>query len=68
VAQRLEVEVDQSVCIGAGECVRVAAATFALDEDGLAVVLDPTATDEQTLLAAERSCPTGALRVSGAAG
>jgi ferredoxin len=63
VAKKMTVEVDRLVCIGSGDCVRVAPATFALDDEDVAVVLDPSASTLETLQTAERSCPSGAIRL-----
>jgi ferredoxin len=60
----ITVEVDRDLCISAGDCVRRAAAVFALGADGRAYVLDPAAADLATLRAAERSCPSGAISVT----
>jgi CDGSH-type Zn-finger protein/ferredoxin len=59
----LKVEVDRDVCIGSGDCVRIAPTAFALDDDGFSYLLDPSTVDEETLRLAERSCPSGAITV-----
>jgi ferredoxin len=64
MTDKVTVEIDRSVCIGSGDCVRLAPETFALDDDDLAVVLDPTAATLGTLELAERSCPSGAITVT----
>jgi ferredoxin len=57
----MEVRVDQELCIGAAVCLRHAAGAFALNDDEVAVVLDPVeATEEQLRRAADR-CPAGAI-------
>src|SRR4051812_4583615 len=60
----LQVEVDRSVCIGSGDCVRLAPTAFALDDDDKAYVLDAESADAETLRQAERSCPSGAITVA----
>ena len=55
------VEIDRSVCIGAGDCVRIAPLTFALDGEALAVVLDQRSSTPELLKQAERACPSGAI-------
>jgi ferredoxin len=57
----LIVSIDQSRCIGAGNCVHIAPTVFQLDEENVAYVLDPTSVDDQTLLEAARACPTDAI-------
>jgi CDGSH-type Zn-finger protein/ferredoxin len=61
---RLTVTIDRAVCIGAGDCVRRAPGAFAFDEQGVATVADLAAADAETLRAAERSCPSGAISLS----
>lgn len=56
------VEVDKDVCIGAGPCVGVAPATFALDNMAKAVILKTCDQDEaDNVLNAARSCPVSAI-------
>jgi ferredoxin len=61
----VEVSVDPELCIGSGECVRIAPLAFVLD-DAAGVSL-PTAaapaSDPERLLEAARSCPTQAIRL-----
>ncbi len=58
------VSVDRTRCVGSGNCAFWAPGAFDLDDDeGLAVVLDPDATDLEHLKAAERGCPTQAITV-----
>jgi ferredoxin len=56
-------QVDRDICIGSGNCVRVAETVFDQDEDGRVVLLagaDPDAhTDDVSLAVA--GCPVGAL-------
>jgi CDGSH iron-sulfur domain-containing protein 3 len=63
MAHNLKVEVDRNVCIGSGDCARVAPTAFALDDDDRAYVLDPESVGAETLHQAERSCPSGAITV-----
>src|SRR5437879_10035178 len=60
----LKVEVDRNVCIGSGDCAGLAPTAFALDDEDRAYVLDPESVDPETLLQAERSCPSGAIEVT----
>ena len=55
------VSIDQSRCIGAGNCVQIAPAAFQLDEENVAYLVDPSSVDDETLLDAARSCPTDAI-------
>jgi ferredoxin len=58
---KLIVSIDQSKCIGAGNCVNIAPAAFQLDEESIAYLVDPASVDDDTLLDAARSCPTDAI-------
>lgn len=58
---RYIVSIDQSRCIGAGNCVHIAPKAFQLDEENIAYLVDPSAEDDETLLDAARSCPTDAI-------
>jgi ferredoxin len=55
------VSIDQSRCIGAGNCVHIAPRAFQLDEENIAYLVDPASVDDETLLEAARSCPTDAI-------
>lgn len=55
------VSIDQSRCIGAGNCVHIAPTAFQLDEENIAYLLDPASVDDETMLDAARSCPTNAI-------
>jgi ferredoxin len=61
MAPRLGVDIDRSACIGSGDCMRLAPSVFQLDDEQVAIVIDPTTVDDDTLRAAERSCPSGAI-------
>jgi ferredoxin len=53
--------VDAAICIGSGNCVRLAPATFRMGDDGTAQVTDADGAGPEKLRLAERSCPTGAI-------
>ena len=59
----MKVKVDRKLCFGLGNCVVIAPTVFELDEENKAVVLDPTSTDERTVLDAAESCPQNAIIV-----
>jgi ferredoxin len=64
-ANRIHVEVDRDVCIGSGDCVATTPEVFKLDEEDIAVVIDPDAAPADEILDAARNCPTGAIFVVG---
>jgi ferredoxin len=59
----IEVDIDRDRCMGSGNCVYEAVGAFDLDDDGIAIVVDPDAVDEATLVSAARQCPTQAISV-----
>jgi len=60
----VRVSIDRDVCIGAANCVTLARGVFALDDDNIAIVIDPLAADVETLRRAEYACPSGAITVT----
>jgi ferredoxin len=61
VALRIVIDTDR--CVGSGNCLYWAPATFDLGDDGIAVVLDPEGDDEERIRVAEEGCPTRAITV-----
>jgi ferredoxin len=59
----LEIEIDRDLCMASGNCVFAAPGVFDLDEDSVAVVLDPVASPEDMVRTAARECPTQAITV-----
>jgi ferredoxin len=57
------VTVDRELCIGAGNCVRIAPRVFRLDDEEVATVIDPTGAAADALRRAAKSCPSGAIVV-----
>jgi ferredoxin len=57
------VTVDPDLCIGSGDCVRLAPSAFRLDDErGVSIPLETAPrTDPALLLAAARNCPTQAI-------
>ncbi|MCH7883181.1 ferredoxin [Patescibacteria group bacterium] len=56
-----KIVVDRELCIGAASCVAIAPKVFALDEENKAYVLDKEGADNETIIAAAKSCPTKAI-------
>lgn len=59
--------IDRDLCSGFGACADVDPETFAMGDDGIAVVLAET-TDRAEALEAARACPMAAIRVLDHAG
>lgn len=59
------VQIDEDLCIGAGECVAAAPGAFALDDADLVARVLPAAahTTFDELSAAASDCPTGAISI-----
>lgn len=63
---RRAIRIDRERCMGSGNCGFWAPATFDLDDDGIAVVIDPEGDDEAKIHNAARGCPTSAIEVASA--
>ena len=59
----LDIRIDRDTCMGSGNCAFWAPGVFDLDDDGIAVVLDPTAADDDKIIMAAQGCPTQAITV-----
>lgn len=62
------IEVDREKCISAASCVAVAPEVFELDDEGKAVVKNPTGDPDEAILDAARACPTQAIIVTDESG
>jgi ferredoxin len=59
----LEIEINRDACMGSGNCSFWAPGVFDLDDDGIAIVLDPTAAPADKIVLAAQGCPTQAIAV-----
>ncbi len=59
----MKVEVKRSLCISVASCVQTDPETFELDDEGIAVVKDPTSNNKEKILQAAKSCPVNAIIV-----
>jgi ferredoxin len=57
----MRIEIDREKCMGSGNCSYWAVNTFDLDDEGLAIVVNPEGDDVDKLTNAERGCPTNAI-------
>jgi ferredoxin len=63
VVHGLRVRIDRTVCVGFGDCVKAAPEGFALDDDSVAVFVQPEALGRERLLLACDTCPVDAITV-----
>lgn len=60
----LRAEVDHDLCIGYGECARIASEAFRLNEDNQSEPIpDASEASDESLLEAARECPANAIRI-----
>lgn len=57
------ITVDHSLCVGSDLCTHTAPATFAIDADGYAEVIDPAGDPLEAILVAAHECPVHAIEV-----
>jgi ferredoxin len=59
----LKIEINRDACMGSGNCSFWAPGVFDLDDDGIAVVVDPEASPEDKIVLAGQGCPTQAITI-----
>jgi ferredoxin len=59
----LRVQIDRTLCVGFGDCVKASPEAFALDSETLAVFVAPEGVSRETLLEACGACPVDAITV-----
>ena len=68
VVHGLRVRIDRTQCVGFGDCVKAAPEGFQLDEDSVAVFVQPESVERERLLQACDACPVDAITVWDAEG
>jgi len=58
-----KIEIKKDKCIGAAPCLAVAPETFALDDENIAIIIDPKGNSDEEILAAAQVCPTAAIYI-----
>lgn len=58
---KYRIEIDRDACVGDGLCVDEAPGTFEMDDEEIAVVINPEGDDPETILAAAEACPSEAI-------
>ena len=64
----LRILIDRTLCVGFGDCVEAAPEAFRLDDETVAVFVDPAGVERDRLIAACDACPVDAITVWDAAG
>jgi ferredoxin len=59
----LRIVVDRTKCTGEAICVGIAPEVFDLDDEQIAIVINPDGTDRDTIMEAAQSCPQDAISV-----
>ena len=62
------IEVDRGLCFGFGDCVDTAPRVFALDDQSVAIVVDPNGADLDLIVEASQNCPVDAITITDADG
>jgi ferredoxin len=60
----MTIEINRDLCMGSGNCSFWAPGVFDLDDDGVAIVIDPTAAPEDKIILAGQGCPTQAISIT----
>ncbi len=55
------VTVDRNLCIGTGDCTRLAPKTFQLDNENKSIVIAQGADSDESLMEAAQTCPVAAI-------
>jgi len=59
----VEIRIDREKCMGSGNCSFWAPATFDLDDEGIATVVDGEGDSEEKIVLAAQGCPKQAISV-----
>jgi ferredoxin len=59
----VEIRIDREKCMGSGNCSFWAPATFDLDDEGIATVIDPEGDPDEKIVLAAQGCPTQSISV-----
>ena len=59
----LRIEIDHEKCMGQGQCIYWAPATFDLGDDGLSRVVNAEGDPDEKIVLGAKGCPTGAIAV-----
>jgi ferredoxin len=59
----VEIRIDREKCMGSGNCSFWAPATFDLDDEGIATVVDGDGDPDEKVILAAQGCPTQAISI-----
>jgi ferredoxin len=59
----VDIRIDREKCMGSGNCSFWAPATFDLDDEGIATVVDAEGDPDDKIVLAAQGCPTQAIAV-----
>ena len=59
----LEIRIDREKCMGSGNCSFWAPATFDLDDEGIATVIDAEGDADEKIILAAQGCPTQSISI-----
>ncbi len=59
----LRIRIDRDLCVGFGDCIKVAGEAFSLDGEDVATFAQPERVERERLVAACDACPVDALTV-----
>ena len=62
-AADLRIGIDPLLCVGFGDCAKIAPEAFRVNDDGLVEFVEPDRVDRERLIEACRACPVDALLV-----
>ncbi|MFM8303827.1 MAG: ferredoxin [Actinomycetota bacterium] len=60
----LRIEISRDACMGSGNCQFWAPGVFEIDDDGIAIVVDPEGAPEDRIALAVDGCPTKAISLT----
>ena len=60
----LRVRIDRTLCVGFGDCITEAPEAFRLDDEGVAIFVEPERVVRERLLHACDACPVDAITVT----
>ena len=59
----LDLSINRDACMGSGNCSFWAPGVFDLDDEGIAIIVDPAAQPDDKVILAAQGCPTQAISV-----